>query len=116
VTTTTRRARGYAGRTEFERLRIDEAALLDTIAAFDNPYWQDAASQAELQEQVDRIRLRLPDHGARVDARIAEGIRYVQAAPDHRDPVGTVRYVVIHPNGHRIPTNGRTVEDQAAGR
>ncbi len=113
--TTTIRS-GYRGRTEYERLRIDEAALLDAIAAFDSPHWQDTASQTELQEQVDRIRLRLPDHGTRIDERIAAGIRYVQAAPDPRDPPDTIRYVVIHPNGHRIPEHARTVEDQAAGR
>lgn len=114
MTTTTRS--GYHNRTEYERIRIDEAALLDAIHALDSPYWRTPDLQTEVLDQIERIRSRLPDNGARIDDRIAAGIRYVRAAPDPRDPPGTIRYVVIQPDGTRRPRNARTVDDQAAGR
>jgi hypothetical protein len=112
--TTTPPARGYAGRTEYERIRIDEAALIDTLAARDTCPYPDVTT--DLDDQLNRIRQRLPDHGTRVEERIAAGIRYIHAAPDHRDPQGTVRYVVIHPNGRRIPQHARTIDDLQEGR
>lgn len=102
---TTTRARGYAGRTEYERLRIDEAAIIDAINALHTTRYPDITH--DIDTQITRIRERLPDHGDRVDASIEQGIRYIEAAPDHRDPPGTIRYVVIHPTGRRIPEHAR---------
>lgn len=36
---------------------------------------------------------------------------FVEAAPDPRDPPGTVRYVVIQPDGRRVPAGASTVDD-----
>ena len=35
------------------------------------------------------------------------GVRFLEAAPDHRDPPGTVSWIVVQPDGRRIPANAR---------
>lgn len=32
---------------------------------------------------------------------------FVQAHPDHRDPPGTIRWVVVQPDGKCVPPGGR---------
>lgn len=106
---TTTRARGYAGRTEYERLRIDEAAIIDAINALHTTRYPDITH--DIDTQITRIRERLPDHGDRVDASIEQGIRYIEAAPDHRDPPGTIRWIIVQPDGQRIPAGARAADD-----
>jgi hypothetical protein len=45
-----------------------------------------------------------------------KGLRWVQAEPDHRDPPGTIRWIVIQPNGQRVPAGARSADDIGAGR
>lgn len=106
---TERRRRETERRPEL-RLTDDEAALRDAIAALDSPYFAD--HQREVLEQIDRIRLRLPDHGARIDGDLRTGLRHVVAAPHPRDQDHTIRYVAIQPSGAKVPPYARTVEDQ----
>lgn len=89
------------------QLSVDEEALVDAINALDGELFKDAEGQAMVRSQIEAIRRRLPDRGARVEGQMAEQIRFVQAKPDHRDdwypwqPV--VRYFVAHPGGQRNP-------------
>jgi hypothetical protein len=45
-----------------------------------------------------------------------KGLRWVEAEPDHRDPPGTIRWIVIQPNGQRVPAGARSADDIGAGR
>jgi hypothetical protein len=44
-----------------------------------------------------------------------KGLRWVQAEPDHRDPPGTIRWIIIQPNGQRVPAGARSVDDMERG-
>ena len=45
-----------------------------------------------------------------------KGLRFLQAAPDHRDPPGTIRWIVVQPDGTRIPAGVRSIDDMGGGR
>ncbi len=66
----------------------DESALRDAIAALD--YFDDPAELADLEEKIASLRRRLPDRGARVDAR--EGVQYVRGDRQPGDPPGSRRF------------------------
>jgi len=42
------------------------------------------------------------------------GLTWLQAAPHPHDPPGTVRWIVVQPDGRRIPPGARAVDDMAA--
>lgn len=79
---------------------VDESALADAIAALDYAHTHD--ERTEIERQIASIRRRLPE-----DAHEPRGIRHIAAAPDPRDPPGTLRFVVVHPDGRRNPPNAR---------
>lgn len=79
---------------------VDESALADAIAALDYAHTHD--ERTSIEQQIASIRRRLPD-----DLHEPRGIRYLAGAPDRRDPPGTLRFVVVHPDGTRNPRNGR---------
>jgi hypothetical protein len=112
TTTTPTNFHGYHSRPTHERILIDEAALLDVMNAYDSPYWTDR--HGELDAQAAAIRARIPDKGERLAARINAGVRYIRAAPDYRDPPGTIRYAIVHPDGRRNPARAHTTDDQGA--
>lgn len=84
---------------------IDEDALRDAVAALG--YATDDQERAWIEEQIKAIRSRMPNRGADVDLADAKELRFVEAVPDHRDPPGTVRFVVIQPDEERRPKGAR---------
>lgn len=39
------------------------------------------------------------------------GLRFLEAAPDPRDPPGTIRWIIVQPDGQRIPAGARAADD-----
>lgn len=86
-------------------ITVDEGALRDAIAALD--YARDADERALIEDQIASIRGRLPDRGARAEEMMARETRFLAAAPDPYDPPGTLRFVVVYPDGTRFPKGAR---------
>ncbi len=88
-------------------LGLDEAALRDAINAL--AATRDTSERELIEASIQSIRRRLPDRGARFDRRTQGGVRHLEAEHDPTDPPGTVRYVVIQPDGTRRPKGGRVL-------
>lgn len=74
--------------------------------------WADEHGRAP---QPGHLRSRALGHMRRLQldgTRAANGCRFVEAHPDPRDPAGTVRYIVIQPDGSRIPAGARIAGEQ----
>lgn len=71
---------------------------------------------AHLPTAVEIVNAARRNWGDRTAARREGKPVHHVAAPDHRDPPGTVRYVVEQPDGSRIPAGGRTADDLARER
>lgn len=86
-------------------LAEEESALRDAQAAL--TYAATPEDREWIEAQIASIRGRLPHRGANVDQADRRGLRHVEAAPDHRDPPNTLRFVVLDRDGERRPKGAR---------
>lgn len=101
------RARAITARapTRQPDITIRSAALTDAINALEvttNP-----REREHLEADIQRLRSRFSDRGAKTDTRMGDHIRHVRAEPHPDEPPDLVRLVVLLPDGTRRPRAAR---------